>query len=64
LLTDREEAERLLEGELARFRQQSGRGDSAEMQTIIMVQSAARDLEAGFTATSTWTHAAVLARWS
>jgi imidazolonepropionase-like amidohydrolase len=29
----------------------AGRGDSAEMKTIIMVQSAARDLEAGFTTT-------------
>jgi imidazolonepropionase-like amidohydrolase len=29
----------------------AGRGDSVEMKTIIMVQSAARDLEAGFTTT-------------
>jgi imidazolonepropionase-like amidohydrolase len=29
----------------------AGRGDSAEMKTIIMVQSALRDLEAGFTTT-------------
>ncbi len=29
----------------------AGRGDSAEMKTIIMVQSAVRDLEAGFTTT-------------
>src|SRR5438034_90822 len=29
----------------------AGRGDSVEMKTIVMVQSAARDLEAGFTTT-------------
>ncbi len=29
----------------------AGRGDSLEMKTIVMVQSAARDLEAGFTTT-------------
>src|SRR6202008_753039 len=41
----------VLPGMIAAHVNNAGRGDSVEMKTIVMVQSAQRDLDAGFTTT-------------